>query len=419
MPYRVLHYGFRRVWASAGLSSFGESVTEIALPLMALAMLDASPLVLAALLAVEQAAWLLIGLPAGVWLDRVRVRRALQLSYVARAVALSSVPMAYLVAELTMIHLFAAAIVTGVAGVFSSVGEMAIVPQIVPTDGLVKANARLSATTTATSLAGQSAGGVLVAGITAPIAMLVEAATSAASVVVLRRVRSAVPDRTGERPRFWADLREGLRYTLTHRLFRVLAIVTSLGNALVAAQYVLVFVFLAETLAVPEAVIGVLIAASAAGGMAGAAVCNRLTTRYGTGRVWRTALVAGPVLGLLIPIAQPGGGLVWFVPGSLGLTAATAVVSIISGSARQAACPPELIGRLSATSRTLTWGVIPFGLLAGGALGSAVGTRSALWMLAAALFLPAVLAWLSPLRRSRELTSTAGGSAATTYAGGE
>ena len=124
----------------------------------------------------------MIGLPAGVWLDRVRVRRALQMSYTLRALALASIPVAYAADALTLAHLFAAALVIGVAGVFSSVGEAAIVPQVVPKAGLVQANARLSATSTATSLGGQSVGGVLVAAVTAPLAIMVEAVTSALSV---------------------------------------------------------------------------------------------------------------------------------------------------------------------------------------------------------------------------------------------
>lgn len=400
---------FRSVWTTTGLTTFGDAVTSVALPLIAIVLFDASAFTVAALIAVEQASWLFLGLMVGVWTDRVRVRRMIQASYAVRGVAIGSVPLAYLFGHLSLTHLFTAAAVTGVAGVFSSVGQLAIVPKIVDRDGLVGANATLSATTTSTSLAGESIGGVLVSALTAPAALVVEAVTSLVSLPMLQRVPDPVPGGAAERARLRSELAAGIRYTLAHPLFRVITLSGAVVNAMTAAQYALIFSFLARPLDVPAAAIGVLVAVNAVGGLIGAALSNRLSSRFGSGRTWRAALLAGPVAGLAIPLAWPGAGLVVFVAASLGLSVGAAIVAVIGGSARQATCPPELIGRMSATSRTLTWGVIPLGGLAGGVLSSLAGVRGALWIVAVGFFAAPLMAWLSPLRRVADLADAESG----------
>lgn len=394
---------FQRVWLTAGLTTLGDAVSSIVFPLIAIAVFDASTLTVAALIAADQAAWLFLGLPVGVWMDRLPVRKVLQVSYAIRAVLLASVPLAYVMDRLTLTHVFVVALLTGVATVFAAVGQLAIVPKVVERSRLVNANGRLSATTTATSLGGQSAAGWVIGLLTAPIGLLVEGVTSALAAFVMGTVQEPARPDPGTTPNFVRELKEGLRYTVAHPMFRVITSTNAVINALVAAQYALVFVFLARTLDVPAAWIGVLIAFSGAGGLVGAATSSRLTARFGSGRTWRAALLAGPVAGLAVPLASPGAGLALFALGSTGLAAAMAVVSVIGGSARQAACPPELIGRMSATSRSLTWGVIPLGALAGGVLGSAFGIREALWLVAVAFFIAPALVLISPLRRVREL----------------
>jgi MFS family permease len=397
--------GFGFLWATTGVTTFGDAVTSIALPLVAVLVFNASALVVAALIAVEQASWLFLGLLVGVWTDRTRARRLIQVSYAVRAVAIGSVPVAYVAGQLTLTHVFVAAATASMAEVFSSVGQLALVPKIVNKGRLVAANARLSATTTSTSLAGQGAGGVLVGAVTAPLALLVEAVSSLISVFLLRAVPDAAPVNAGNDVRLRHQLLAGVRYTLVHPLFRIVTFSGAVVNGLAAAQYALIFVFLARTLDVPPAWVGVLIATGGVGGVVGAAVANRLSVRFGTGRVWRMALLLGPMVGLALPVAWPGIGLVFFVIGNVGIAIGTAIVAVIGGSARQAACPPDLIGRMSATSRTLTWGVIPLGAAAGGALSAIVGVRGALWLVAVAFFLAPLMVWLSPVRRVHDLAS--------------
>jgi hypothetical protein len=404
-PATRLGTAFRRVWLTAGLTTVGDAATAVVVPLLAITAFHASPVRVAVLVAADQFAWLLLGLPAGVLLETSPLRGLLQVAYAARAAVLATVPVAYLLGALTFWHLFTAVVFSGAAGVVISTGSLALVPKIVPSADLLAANSALSATNTAASVGGHSAGGLLVSLLGAPVAMVVEAATSALSVVALARVPEppavAVHRATG----FGRMLREGVTYTLAHPLFRVITFCGMAVNLLSAAQYTLTFVFLTGTLGVAPVGVGLLIATSGIGALAGAAASGRLAARHGTGPTWRLALLTLPLFALLLAAARPGPGVLLFAAGNLCCAAAIAVVGILGGSARQQTCPPELIARMSATSRTITWGVIPLGALAGGALGSLIGVRPALVAVAALFVLPFTIATTSPLRKVTDLAA--------------
>lgn len=272
------------MWVTAGLTTVGDAVTAVAVPLLAITLFHSSSLAVAVLVAADQAGWLLLGLPTGVWLDRIRVRRAVQAAYAVRGLVLLSVPAGHLLGGLTYGQVLAAVVVSGAAGVVTSTGTLALIPRVVPADQLVSANSRLSVTTTAALLGGHPAGG--------PWALAVEGVTSLVSTVVLRGVRDV--DRAGDREpaRFRAMLVEGLRYTLAHPLFRAITLCNAVVNLLTAAQYVLVFVFLTRVLDVPAVGVGFLVAIGGLGGLAGAALAQWLARRRGTGGAWRLSLLA-------------------------------------------------------------------------------------------------------------------------------
>lgn len=394
---------FRRVWAGTGVVTAAESVTEVAMPLVAVLFFDASAFVVAALIATEQAAWLVLGLVSGVLVDRRRRRPVLVSANAVRALLIGSVPVAALLGALTLAQLFVVAALTGVAAVFSTVARQAIVPSVVDRSGLVAANTRLSSTVTAVDLAGKSGAGLLIQWVGAPLALAVDAVGSVAAAVCFGRVDE--PPATDPVPRrhFRVEVLEVLRYTLTHPIFRAITFSTAVSNFVTAAQYALLFVFIVRVLDVPTALIGVVLAAASVGGLLGALCTDRLARRFGSGRTWRAGLLVGPLVGLLIPASTAGAGVVLFVVGSFGLSAGLAVVNVIGGSARQAICPPALIGRMSATSMFLTWGLIPIGVLLGGALGSLLSVRAALWITAIGYFLALLVVRLSPLWSVRRI----------------
>lgn len=383
---------FRLLWASVGVSSFGNALTEVALPLLALFVVGVSPTQLGFVVAVEQVAWLLLGLFAGVWVDRWPRRTVLVASDLGRAILISVLPVAYLLGQLHYWLLLVVGLGIGVGNVFGIVAHSAVVPEIVQRDKFIDANARINALDTASNLSGSALVGPLVAFVGAPIALAVDAVSFLGSSLLVRGLRMpgpatepAVEDALPTSSKFRRELTDGVRIVVTDPLFRTLTLGSAAFNAAVAAEYVLSLLFLKE-LDTPTALYGALLAAGGVGALVGSVLVPRLSARWGEGRVWRTALVAGPVLGLAVPLAQPGLGLIAFALGSFGLTAAVAITGIISFSLRQALCPAGLMGRVAATTRMITWGVIPLAAVGGGWLGGVLGIRPALWIVAACLF---------------------------------
>ncbi|MGI8881482.1 MAG: MFS transporter [Jatrophihabitans sp.] len=375
---------FRRLWAAVGTSSFGSALSAVALPLIALFSVHASAVELGALIGVEQVAWLAFGLLAGVWVDRWPRKRVMVLADIGRAVLVGLLPVAAWTGVLQLWMLFAAGLLIGVCNVFDGVAHTAVLPQLVDSSDLIDANSRINVTDTASSLSGSAVVGPIVAFLGAPIALAIDAMTFAASATLVSPI-DVPPVESPPRTNFRHELIDGIRIVVRDSLFRTLTLGSAAFNACTAAQYVLGFLFLRE-LGVPKAWYGVLLAAGGVGGLLGSALLPRLTRRHGDASLWRVALVAGPTVGLLVPLAQPGIGIVPFAVGTFGLGAAVAMTSVIGFSARQALCPPEILGRVAATTRVLTWGVIPIAAVAGGWLASGVGVRNALWIVAACFF---------------------------------
>lgn len=411
MANRQLGLGrpFRRLWLATAASTVGSSVTDVALPLIAMLMFDASAFTVAALVAIEQVPWLLVGLPCGVWVDRWSRRNVLVVCDLGRAMLIASIPVAAAFGQLTIAQLFVVAALAGTLTVPFTVAHMAVVPALVDTDRLTAANGRLSSTVTAVDLGGRSAGGVLVQLLTAPIALAVDALSFLASWLLVRGLPADPPPprSAGRGGAFWRELAEGLRLTFGEPLFRTITATNTVWNFCAAAQYAVTVVFLVDELRVPAAAVGVLFALGSAGGVLGALLTAPLVRRHGNGRAWYGALCAAPVVGLLFPTAGPGWGTLLYVLGSAGLAAGIAVVNVIGGSVRQALCPPALVGRMSATSRVITWGAIPLGAVAAGALASTIGTRTTLWVVGIAFFVSPLLAHGSPMRKITDLRTVA------------
>lgn len=380
---------FRLLWASVGVSSFGNALTEVALPLLALFVVGVSPTQLGVVVAVEQVAWLVLGLFAGVWVDRWPRRMVLVASDLGRALLIVALPVAYLSGQLQYWLLVLVGLLVGVGNVFAGVAHSAVIPEIVPRESLIDANAKINAVDTATSLSGSALVGPLVAFLGAPLALAMDAVSFLGSALLLKglTVPGAAPEPVLDAPprHFRRELADGLRIVAHDPLFRTLTLGSAAFNAAVAAQYVLGLLFLAE-LETPTAFYGVLLAAGGVGALLGSVLVSRLSARWGEGCVWRVGIVAGPVLGLAVPLAQPGLGLLAYALGTFGLAAAVSVTSIISFSLRQALCPAGLMGRVAATTRVITWGVIPVAAVAGGWLGASAGIRPALWIVAGCLF---------------------------------
>lgn len=394
---------FRFLLSGVAANAAGESMLEVVIPLVAVVSLGATSFEVSSLMAIEQVAWLALGLIVGAVVDRYRTKRILVLGTVLRCLLYLSIPVTALVWHLTLAQLFVVALLAGVLYVFTSTSQSAIIPAVVDPPDLLSANSRLETVTTSVDLGAKSAAGALVTLLGGPVSVAIAAIGSGAASLLFSRVRAREHSAPAPENSLWKDALAGLRTTLGNPLFRTLVLSTAASNFLVAAQSSLLIYFLVRTVHIPTSLVGPLTAGSSLGGLAGAIACERLTRRWATGPVFRRALLATPVVALLIPLAADGWPVAFYVLGSLGMSATLAIVNIIAYTTRQAASPPHLIGRITASSMFITWGVIPLGLLAGGALSALAGTRWALTIIGAAFLAPLAIVMTSPLRSRHTL----------------
>ncbi|MFI1436819.1 MFS transporter [Streptomyces lydicus] len=395
---------FRLLLAGAAAGQLGAQVTLVALPLVAVLQLHAPAFQVGLLTAAETAAFLLVGLPAGAWVDRMRKLPLLIRADVVRAVAMASIPLAAVADVLTMAQLYVVALITGVATVFFDVAHQSFLPQLLPKEQLVAGNGALETIRSSAQVAGPGIGGGLVQLLGAPLAIVADATGYAVSALFLWRIKRPEPR---PQPVPGASLRkevgEGLRFVFGHPLLRVIATATGLANLFSAVLMATQAVFLVRVLGLAPGAVGLVLSAAAIGGLAGALCAGPLAARLGGARlIWLSALVTGP-FALLWPLSGPGAGALLFALGSGVVFFGAVVYNVAQVSFRQALCPPRLLGRMNATLRFVMWGTLPLGALAGGALADAFGARVALvWCAAGFLAVPLPLL-LSPLRRMREL----------------
>ncbi|MER5969753.1 MFS transporter [Streptomyces sp. NPDC002055] len=395
---------FRLLLAGATAGQVGAQVTLVALPLVAVLELHASAFQVGLLTAAETAAFLLVGLPAGAWVDRMRKLPLLIRADVVRAVAMAGIPVAAALDVLTMAQLYVVALITGVATVFFDVAHQSYLPRLLPQEQLVAGNGALETVRSSAQIAGPGLGGGLVQLVGAHLAIVADAVGYAVSALFLLGIRRPEP---APEPAPDASLRreigEGLRFVLGRPLLRVIAATTGLGNFFTALLMAVQTVFLVRVLGLSPAAIGLMLSAAAVGGLAGALAAGPLARALGQARIiWLSSLVTGP-FALLWPLAGSGAAAALFAVGSGVVFFGAVVYNVAQVSFRQTLCPPRLLGRMNATMRFLVWGTLPLGALVGGAVADAAGPRAAVWVCAVGFLLVPLPLLFSPLRRMRDL----------------
>ncbi|WP_037605904.1 MFS transporter [Streptacidiphilus rugosus] len=398
---------FWRYWGASTVSGVGDAVTAVALPLLAVLALHASAFEVSLVTAAAYAAWLLIGLPAGVLVHRLPLRGTQVAMDLLRAAAVASVPAAAALGVLTLPQLVAVALVVGLASVVFDVGNSTFLPSIVSKEELTARNSLTSGTRAATQLGGPSLGGVLVQLFGAAASIVVDAVSYLASAALMGTLpQVAHPAQEGPRRAVGEMIREGWRYVTRHPIIGPCVADATAVNFVCGGLMALTPVFLVRTLGAPPALVGVLIATEGIGSLLGAALTPRIVARLGSGRAVCWAAVTSPCFAALMPLAGHGAGLALFVLGNAGFAGAVVVLSIVTRTHRQTATPAELLPRVMATVRFISWGAIPFGALAAGGAAALWGTRGALAIMALiAVASPAILL-TSPIRRLRELPQT-------------
>jgi MFS family permease len=397
-------HDFRQLFVADTISQLGTQISMLALPLVAVLALHASPFEVGLLAACETAAFLLVGLPAGAWVDRMRRRNVLIGGDLGRAVVLGSVPVAWWLGGLSMPQLYAVGLLNGVLTVFFDVAYQSYLPHLVGRANLVEGNAKLEAVRGVNQIAGPTVAGLVIQWLTAPVAVAVDAVSYLGSALFVGfiRKREPLPERKPD-AHLGREIGEGLRFVLGNRLLRSIAMCTGSSNLLSAITAAMMIVLLARDLHLSPGTIGFVFSFGAVGGLIGALTATKIAARIGQGpAIWVPIAVSGP-FGLLIPLAQRG-WLLWAAAfGFLVYWFSAVVYNIGQVSFRQGLTPERLLGRMNATMRFLVWGTMPLGGVLGGVLGDTIGVRPALWVAAIGGLFTFLPVFLSPLRTMREL----------------
>jgi MFS family permease len=376
---------FKRLWFGQTVSQVGTQITLLALPLLAITTLHATPFQVGLLAAVETFPFLLVGLPAGVWVDRTRRRPLLILTDVGRALLLATIPVAKAAGGLTLAQLFAVAFGIGILTVLFDVAYLAYLPSIVDAEALLRANSRLEISRSGAELVGPGLGGALVQALTAPYAILVDSVSYVASAIGLLTIRTPEPDLRAdhtERPSMGSAIAEGLRHVLGHPVLARIAGTMAVYNLFSAMGMAVFLLYAVRTLGLSPATVGLLFSVGAAGFVAGAAVSERVGRRLGVGPTMTLSGIAQTVPFVLVPLAPRHHPIPFFVAALLLEQGANPIFNVTQVSVRQVLTPAHLQGRMTASMRFLVWGTLPLGSLIGGALGTWLGLHTTLWIAA-------------------------------------
>ncbi|MFF0771425.1 MFS transporter [Nonomuraea wenchangensis] len=409
-PWTVLahHPDFRRLFVGNSVSLLGSSVTTVALPLTAVLHLDASATEMGLLGALGLLPHLVLGLPAGVWVDRVPYRRTIVIADAVRALLLGALPVLAALGQLRIWHLYAVVTSAGIAALFESVAAQSFTPQLVPRERLLAANSTLMLSNATVNTTGSAVGGLLVSALTAPIAIAVDAASFLISALVKARIRAeGRPRVSGERGpvRLRADIAEGLRAVLAHRVIRTVVLAATVGAFAGQGQAVVLVLYLVRDLGLPAGLIGVLVALAGVAGVAGALVTTRVTHRMGPGPTFIVGMFLASAAGLVLAAAAGPFAVILtvLVLSQVLRGGGPSLYGVNQQTFRQALIPPELLSRANAIWRFLAYGGQSLGAVLGGVAGEALGLRAALVVTSCLMLAGTGIALASPLRTMRVL----------------
>jgi MFS family permease len=397
---------FRKLWLGQTISLFGDQITYIALPLTAVLVLDANAAEMGYLGAAALLPHLFFSLPAGVWLERVaRRRQVMILADIGRAGLLASIPLTYAFDSLTFTQLYIVAFGTGTLAVLFDISYMTLYVAVVERESYVEANSLLHGSRSFSYIAGPSVGGVLVQLLSAPAALLADAASFVSSALFLGRLEAPEPPLERRTTRARDEVKEGLGFLFRNSILRPALFGTATLNFFNYAFWALFLLYAIDELGIKAGTLGLVLGVGAFGGLTGAIVAGRVGRRIGLGPAFILGMVLFPLPLLLVPAAegpQPVVLAMLFVAEFLsGL--GVMILDINASAFMTAITPDRLRSRTTGAFNFVNWGIRPLGSLLGGALGSAVGLRPALWLSSIAAL--AGVLWLlpSPIPALRDL----------------
>ncbi len=397
---------FLTMWSGQAFAQFGAQISELAIPVLAVLLLGAGEFEVGVLNAANVAAFLLVGLPAGAWIDRMRKRHVMIAADLVRAAALCCVPILWTLGLLQLWQLIMIAAVIGVASVFFDVSYQSIVPSLVRPSQIAEANGKLQSTYELANIAGPGVGGWLIGLITAPLAMLATAGTYLLSVVALIFTRDREERRAAEdHGPILREIGEGLRFVFTEKLLRRVVGTTGTANFFNTISMTLLPLFLLRDLGFTPQAMGLILSLGSIGGLLGVLATPHIVRRIGEARALPVSTIGFSLVALLLPLAASVPAVAFpllvaqFFVGSFTVL----LYNVTQVTFRQRITPARLLGRMNASVRFVVWGVMPIAALLAGALGSWIGVVPTLWIAAGGQFFAAAFVVTGPFWSMREL----------------
>jgi MFS family permease len=400
------HSDFLKLWSAETVSQFGTQISLLALPLVAIDVLHVSAFKVAALTTVEFLPFLLVSLPAGVWVDRLPRRPILIAGDLARAGLLASIPIAYWMDVLTIWQLYGVGFLFGIATVFFDVAYQSYLPSLVERRQIPDGNAKLEISRSSAQLGGPGLAGLLVGWLRAPAAILFDAVSFLGSALFILSIRKTEASQAERAPRrkMRTELREGLSYVLRHPYLKNIAACTAIFNFFGLMGYAILLVYARRQLDLSPQAIGLAFTLSNFGPLLAALTANKIFARFGVGRTIIASSILGGPMFLAIPFAPHGhAALFVLVPAILVGGFMGVIYNIAQVSLRQAITPERIQGRMNSVMRFIVWGAIPLGSFVGGIFASLIGLKATLIVSGVGCSLAFLPVLLSPVRSVREM----------------
>ena len=403
---------FRLFWAGESISEVGNSVTIVVIPLVAIDTLHTSTFTVTLLTATVWLPWVVIGVPAGAWVDRLRPRSVMLASDVVSAAAYVSVPVAAWCGVLTVAQLIAVTLVAGAASVFFNSAYQVLLPGVVDEADLSEGNAKLLGSREVAQIGGPGLGGLLAQAAGPVTGLLANAVSFVVSFCCLTAMQPPRDRRSGDAPA--GGVLDGLRFAWRNPYLRAMTAFSSLGNLALTGVDALIVVFLVRTIGLSSGAAGLVMASLGVGGVLGALAARPLGRWLGTARALLIAVPGGLCLALLLPLADKGPRLAFASAALICTGGAIVIGNVIVDSFMQAYVPPDIFGRVTSATWAAAFAMMPVGALLAGVLATTLGVRTALWILTALIAASGLTFLLTPMRHLRDLPPRPADSAAVT-----
>lgn len=396
------HRDFLKYWGANFTSQFGSGITWLAIPIIGAVLLEATAVQMGILSAAGTLPYLLFGLLAGAWVDRLRKRPVLIMADVGRALLLATIPITAVWGTITLPQLLIVSFLSGTLTLFANVAAGAYLPLLISRDSLVEGNSKLSATESLVEVSGPGVAATLVDLLSAPVAIFIDALTFLVSAFLLGSIRATEPTSEAKTKQvsMRAEIRLGVRFVQHNDYLRPMLLNNVTMQLFGGMVDGILIIYLTRVVGLPATFIGVIFAVGALMGLVAASLGRRAERRFGLGRMVLigTLLIGVGSLARPLSLGTPLVAAIILLCGQAMSGFGNTVYNIGYDSLVPQVTPDNLLGRVNATGLFFSFGALPIGALVGGVLGDWLGLRAALVVSSAGLFLAFLWVYFSILR---------------------